>query len=212
MKKRVIQLTILMSLVFFIPACFNEEQQIIAFLEPDGSVMLLIYKHNVYSTEKTPSKRIKEEKVLLDRLLEERDIPLIKTLYDMGSDHVHIQVIRDTVPYEYLVKAQFDSFEDFFEALAPDDDLNLDIDVRLEGRSRSITITREASPALSSKSDKPNDKEEILFIIADAFDVESTGLRQQGENGVVLNPALISSVSIRWKMKPTSDKPHAKPK
>jgi len=129
----------------------------------------------------------------------------------MGADHVHIQVIRETVPYEYLVKAQFDSFEDFFEALAPDDDLDLDIDVRLEGTTRSITITREDSPALSSKSDKPDDKEEILLIIADGFDVESTGLRQQGANGVVLNPALISSVSIRWKMKPKIDKPQVKP-
>ena len=131
----------------------------IAFLESDGSVMFLIYKHNVYSIEKKPSKRIKEERELLGRLMDERDIPLIKTLYDMGADHVHIQVIRETVPYEYLVKAQFDSFEDFFEALAPDDDLDLDIDVRLEGTTRSITITREDSPALSSKSDKPDDKE-----------------------------------------------------
>jgi len=60
-----------------IPGCFNEEEQMIAFLESDGSVMFLIYKHNVYSIEKKPSKRIKEERELLDRLMDERDIPLI---------------------------------------------------------------------------------------------------------------------------------------
>lgn len=211
MVRRVLQIAALIVLFLLIPACFNEEEQMVAFLEPDGSVMFLIYKHNVYSTEKKPSKRIKEERELLDRLLDERDIPLIKALYDMGANHVHIQVIRETVPYEYLVKAQFDSFEDFFEALAPDNGLDFDIDVRLEGKLRSITITREDSSALNPESGKPADEEEILLIIADAFDVESTGLRQQGENGVVLNPALISSVSIHWKMKPVLDKPKVEP-
>ena len=184
----------------------------VAFLEPDGSVMLLIYKHNVYSTEKTPSKRIKEERVLLDHLLDERDIHLMKALSDMGANHVHIQVIRDTVPYEYLVKAQFDSFEDFFEALSADQKLSTDVDVRLEEHVRSITITREESPQVDSKPDKAVDDEKVLLIIANAYDLETTGLRRQGDNGVILNPALVSSVSIRWKMKPRLDKPKVKQK
>ena len=78
MVRRALQLGTLILMFLLIPGCFNEEKQMIAFLEPDGSVMLLIYKHNVYSTEKTPSKRIKEERDLLDRLMDGRDIPLIK--------------------------------------------------------------------------------------------------------------------------------------
>jgi hypothetical protein len=212
MIRRIFQLISLIMIFSLLQSCFNEEEQMIAFLEPDGSVMLLIYKHNVYSTEKTPSKRIKEERVLLDHLLDERDIPLMKALFDMGADHVHIQVIRDTVPYEYLVKAQFDSFEDFFEALSADQKLSTDVDVRLEEQVRSITITREESPQVDSKSDKAVDDEKVLLIIANAYDLKTTGLRQQGDNGVILNPALVSSVSIRWKMKPTSDKPKVKQK
>ena len=212
MIRHVFQFIALIMVFSLLQSCFNEEEQMVAFLEPDGSVMLLIYKHNVYSTEKTPSKRIKEERVLLDHLLDERDIPLMKALSDMGANHVHIQVIRDTVPYEYLVKAQFDSFEDFFEALSADQKLSTDVDVRLEEHVRSITITREESPQVDSKPDKAVDDEKVLLIIANAYDLETTGLRRQGDNGVILNPALVSSVSIRWKMKPRLDKPKVKQK
>lgn len=212
MIRHVFQFIALIMVFSLLQSCFNEEEQMVAFLEPDGSVMLLIYKHNVYSTEKTPSKRIKEERVLLDHLLDERDIHLMKALSDMGANHVHIQVIRDTVPYEYLVKAQFDSFEDFFEALSADQKLSTDVDVRLEEHVRSITITREESPQVDSKPDKAVDDEKVLLIIANAYDLETTGLRRQGDNGVILNPALVSSVSIRWKMKPRLDKPKVKQK
>jgi len=199
----------MLALLAFLAGCFNEEITMTAYLETDGSVTLQVRWENVYSTEKDAAKRVKEEKALLQKLLDNRDIPMVQHFYDLGADDVTVIVLRDSVPYSYVITGRFDSLDDFLNIMGNGEPGNFDVEAKLTGAKRYVAI-RPAVTFTDYRGEEKKDKtEQVRLIIADALIEKAEGLRRIGDNGVILTDAdLRHPVRVTWTMRP-APKPDA---
>ncbi len=180
--------------------CFNEEIALTAYLETDGSVTLHALVENVFSMEKDPAKRLKAEREMGERILEEREIMLKDLMNEQGARRTRVIALRKTVPYAYLVVAEFDSLSAFLDMLGGDE-FRFTVEMKLEGPERWLKISPE-----SFKNEAPDesvvedDDMPVRLIIVDTVDITSDHLRHSGDNGVILDAnSLKKPFEIKWK-------------
>jgi len=190
---------VLIVLLLVATGCFNEEMTFTAYLETDGSVTFQAFVENVYSVEKEPAKRAAEEAQLKENLLSERDIMLSEHLMEGGARRVSVSIIRDRVPYAYMVEAEFDSMEKFLEMLGGEASHFTVERGRKEDRNW-IRIYPDSFRAHDKNEGMLEDEDTIIrLIIVDTIDVTSDTLRHVGENGVILSAhALENQCEITW--------------
>lgn len=200
---------VLISLLLFLTGCFNEEMDLTAYLETDGSVTLHINVQNVYSLEKNATKRIKAEQSMLDRLLNEERVPYMDLLYNGGAESVSVTVLREDVPYHYLIRARFYDLEDFLNMLV-EDEHGFDVDMSLEGRKRWASITPSGLDIEMDDTAESDDDLDIRLIIADAAKIQTDQLPYRGTNSVMLTAgALRHPIRIEWTVRRKPDEPRS---
>ncbi len=180
------------------PACFNEEMDLTAYLETDGSVTLQIDVQNVYSLEKSPLKRTKEEHTLREHLLNEEDVPYMDMLYNGGAESVSVVILRDQIPFHYVIRARFSDLDDFLNMLVEDPHY-FDVDISLTEQKCWLTITPSGLGTDLNKPGESDDDLEIRLIIANASKIITQSLPHEGTNSVILTPAhLREPIRIEW--------------
>lgn len=194
--------TFLLLTLLLLPlcACFNEEIALTAYLETDGSVTLHALVENVFSTEKDPAKRLKAEREMGERILEERDIMLKDLMNEQGARRTRVITLRETVPYSYLVVAEFDSVTAFLDMLGGDE-VRFSVEMKLEGPERWLKIFPESfQTEAPDESAVEDDDMPVRLIIVDTVDITSDRLRHSGDNGVILDAeSLKKACEIKWK-------------
>lgn len=199
-----IKFIILLSFIISLTSCFNEEATYTAYLEKDGTVALNAYVENVYSTEEDKEKRTLEEKKLLNNLIEETNIPLVKILEEKGAEKIKIILIHKTLPYAYVIKAEFDDFEEFLGLFTNENNnLSFDVDVNIGKKNGYIKISNSEFNVANGKKteNKKNlnkNDEEIRVFVSEAYNMKSDTLATSGENSFILNSSIFENGMITW--------------
>jgi len=196
-----LKLTFLLMIISLMTACFNEENRYIAYLEKDGTIIFTAYVENVYSIEESQNKRKKQEKQLLSDLNEETNIPLLKLLEENGAENTKIIIIHETIPFAYVIKTEFDSFEEFLGIFTNDNNnLSFDVDVNINKKTGEIKIKNsEFNSTVNTKTnEKKNDEEEIRVFISGGYNIHSDKLTTTGENSFILNSTIFENATITW--------------
>ena len=126
-----------------------------------------------------------------------------------GARRVSVSVIRDRVPFAYMVEAEFDSMEKFLEMLGGETS-HFTVERGNKGDKNWIRIYPDSFKAHDKNEGMLEDEDTMIrLIIVDTVDVSSDTLRHVGENGVILSAhALEKQCEITWELrkKPVPEK------